>query len=80
MALKLIDQLTKPFKPSDYSDSYTDELKAMIKKKAKGQTVAIQKPPEEKSAKVKDILSLLESSLKQRKEKEKKKSKRRKAA
>ncbi len=80
MALKLIDQLTKPFKPGDYSDSYTDEIKAMIKRKAKGQRVAIQKAPEEKSAKVKDILSLLENSLKQRKTQEKKKSKKRKAA
>jgi len=79
MATKLIDQLTKPFNPKAYSDSYTDEIKAMIKKKAKGERVSIQKG-EEKPEKVRDILSLLKSSLKQKKEGVKKTAKKRKAA
>lgn len=72
IALKLIDELTKPFKPSAYSDTYTDAIKAIIKKKAKGQRVSITKEPPLKSEKVHDILSLLKSSLKQGKKKPKK--------
>ncbi len=75
MAIKLIDELTKPFKPERYSDTYTDEIKAIIKKKAKGQKIVVKKAPEEKSAKVHNILTLLKESLEP-----KKKSKRRKAA
>lgn len=76
MALKLIEELTKPFKPKEYSDAYTDEIKAIIKKKAKGQRVTVKKEPTAKSAKTQDILSLLKSSLEGRK----KTTKRRKAA
>lgn len=65
MALKLVEQLSKPFNPGRYSDTYTDELKAMIKKKAKGRRVQIKKIP--KSSKVHDITSLLEESLHRKK-------------
>ncbi len=73
MALKLIDELTKPFKPADYSDTYTDALKAIIKKKAKGERITVKKMPVEKAGKVHDILGLLKTSLEQRKKKPKKK-------
>jgi DNA end-binding protein Ku len=62
LALNLIDGLTKPFKPEKYSDSFKDEIKALIKKKAKGQRIAPAKRA--KSAKVRDISSLLKASLK----------------
>ncbi len=65
LALKLIDELTEPFKPEKYSDTYADEVKAIIKKKARGQKVSVEKPPVEKSSKVQDILSLLKKSLKE---------------
>ena len=69
MALQLIDQLTKPFKPEIYSDTYTDELKAMIQRKKKGKIVS---PPHEKApkeSKVHDIMSLLKESLQKQKKK-----------
>lgn len=72
IALQLIEQLTKPFKPSDYTDTYTDEVKAMIKKKSKGQTVSIKKGEEPKSRKAHDIMALLKESLEQHKKKPKK--------
>lgn len=75
MALKLIKELSKPFKPEKYSDAYTDEVKAIIKKKSKGQKV--NKLPKEKPAKINSILSLLKASLE---EQTQKKSKKRKAA
>lgn len=66
IALKLIDELTKPFKPSQYSDTYTDDVKALIKKKAKGQRVTIKKEPRAPSAKAQDIMHLLKASLKKK--------------
>lgn len=64
MAVKLIDQLTTHFKPEKYEDLYTEEIKQIIKKKAKGRLV---KPKEVKSkakpSKVHDIMELLQASL-----------------
>lgn len=76
IALKFIDQLTKTFKPGEYSDSYTDELKELIRKKAKGKKVSIKKGEAPKSPKMHDIMALLKASLQQHQ----KKSKKRKAA
>jgi DNA end-binding protein Ku len=76
LARKLIEELTESFKPEKYSDTYIDEVKAIIKKKAKGQKVSIQKSSTDKSPKIHDILSLLKKSLK----KDAKKTKRRKSA
>ena len=69
IALKLIDQLTKPFKPGDYSDTYADELKAIIKKKAKSKKIVVKKGKEPKSPKVHDIMALLKKSLEEHKKK-----------
>ena len=76
IALEFIKQLTKPFKPEEYFDTYTEEIKEIIKKKAKGQKVVIKKGQVPKSAKVHDIMALLKESLEQHK----KKTKKRKAA
>lgn len=73
IALELIDQLTKPFKPEEYSDTYTDEVKAIIEqRKAKGPKVKVKKGEVPKSPKVQDIMSLLKGSLEQHKKKTKK--------
>ncbi len=76
IALELIDQLTKPFKPEDFKDTYTKEVKKIIEQKAKGKKVKIKKGAEEKPPKIHDIMSLLRTSLEQHK----KKPKRRRAA
>jgi DNA end-binding protein Ku len=70
MALHLIEQLTRPFQPKEFHDTYTDELKAIIKKKGKGKKISTPQA-EVKESKVHDIMSLLKESL----EKQKKKSK-----
>lgn len=62
VAIKLINQLTVPFKPEKYKDSYTEEIKQLIKKKSKGRPVH-PKTEEPKSTKVRDIMSLLKASL-----------------
>lgn len=62
VAVKLINQLTVPFKPEKYKDSYVEEIKQIIKKKAKGRPIQ-PKTVEPKSTKVRDIMSLLKASL-----------------
>lgn len=62
MALKLIDQLTAPFIPEDYKDTYTEELEEMIAQKLKGKKVEI-KTDEPKSTPAKDLMAALKESL-----------------
>lgn len=69
VALKLIEQLTKPFRPGDYSDTYTDEVKKIIVQKSKGKKIKVKK---EKKPKVHDIMALLKESLEHHKKKGKK--------
>jgi len=64
LAIKLIDELTKPFEPKEYKDTYTEELKKIINKKAKGQLVTPQ-GEEPVPTKVPDIVSVLRKSLEQ---------------
>lgn len=62
LALQLIDQLSTHFKPSNYKDTYTDQLKKIIKTKAKGQ---IPKPYGVAPApiRVRDLMTTLRRSL-----------------
>lgn len=62
MAVQLIDQLTIPFNPKKYKDTFTEEIKQIIKQKAKGRPIhpKTEEPP---VSKVHDIMSLLEASL-----------------
>jgi len=76
IALELIDNLTKPFHPSEYADTYTKEITAVIAQKAKGRRVKIKTQPTTKAPKVHDIMALLKQSLQEHK----KKPKRRKIA
>jgi len=69
LALTLIDHLTVKFDPSQYRDTYIDDLKRIIEEKAQG---IIPAPKEEKPkpSKVVDLMALLKESLKQQKKKE----------
>lgn len=73
IALQLIEELTLGFDPKRYSDTYADEIKAIIKKKAKGEKITLK--PEKMEKETEDIISLLKESL----EKHKKKKRRRAA-
>jgi DNA end-binding protein Ku len=70
IALQLIDQLTRPFHPEEYVDTYNEELKQLIDKKAKGHKIKI-KTEETAPSKVHDIMTLLKESLDQNKKKTK---------
>lgn len=70
MAIQLIDQLTVPFKPTVYKDTYTEEIKEIIKQKAKGRPVH-PKTEAPAATKVHDIMSLLQASLENKKKPQK---------
>ncbi len=62
VAMQLIDQETKPFAPEDFHDTYTEELEAIIKAKAKGKTL----PKHETKAHdttASDLMETLKASL-----------------
>lgn len=62
LALALIDQLTEAFDPEKYKDTYTEELKEIIKAKSEGKVPAARgeapRPTE-----VKDLMAILKASL-----------------
>lgn len=69
IALKLIDHLTTKFKPGKYKDTYTAEIRDIIKKKAKGRKIHPKTVEKKPSGKIHDIMSLLKASLKEDKKK-----------
>ncbi len=75
MAIQLINQLTAHFDPKKYKDTYSEELKAVIKQKAKGKLIHPKTEVKMRTSKIHDIMSLLQDSLKKPKAGEKKSSK-----
>ncbi|MBI3952361.1 MAG: Ku protein, partial [Candidatus Doudnabacteria bacterium] len=65
MALKLINQLTAPFKPDQFKDTYVEELKDVIKQKARGRKPKA-KGREPKATEVSDIMTMLKASLEEK--------------
>lgn len=83
LAKSLIDHLAAPFKPSEFSDTYGENVKHMIEQKAKGKKITPVKRPAK--APVIDLMEALKRSVRQSKaaqakSKPVKKSKRAKAA
>lgn len=62
MALKLINQLSEPFKPERFHDTYVKELREVIESKAKGKTIKVKGSAPEPT-RVPDIMQLLRASL-----------------
>ena len=62
IAIKLIDQLTEPFKPEQFHDTYREELERVIREKAEGKP---PQPEKEISAptEVPDLMAKLRESL-----------------
>lgn len=63
MAKNLIEQLSEPFDPTFYKNTYSEELLKIIKKKAKGKTVKVKKSEPAKQGKVIDLMAQLKASL-----------------
>jgi DNA end-binding protein Ku len=62
MAQQLIDSLTSEFEPEKYRDEYRDRVLELIERKAQGETVVIEAPPEEPKE-VPDLMAALEASI-----------------
>jgi len=63
LAVKLIHQLTEPFKAEDFKDTYIAALKKVIKAKAAGKDIHVAEPKRASSATVKDLMEVLKESL-----------------
>jgi DNA end-binding protein Ku len=62
MATSLIDSLTTEFEPTKFTDTYTDDLRALIETKARGETITpVERPAS--SPKVVDLMAALEASV-----------------
>lgn len=62
LALELIGKLQGRFKPRDYRDTYSEQLKKVIEAKKRGKTFHIEKPKPE-ITEVRDIMVKLRQSL-----------------
>jgi DNA end-binding protein Ku len=61
MATQLVEELTTPFKPEDFRDTFKDQVMALVEKKVKaGETEAVIEPDEEPPPKTADIIDLTE--------------------
>jgi DNA end-binding protein Ku len=63
MALALITQLTEHFKPEDFKDTYTEDLKKLIAEKSKGRTPKKKGEEPVPTTDVADLMSILKESL-----------------
>ncbi len=63
MAKQLVGSLSGDFEPEKYRDSYREQVLAMIERKAQGEKIAVQPPPEEVTAPAPDLMSALKASL-----------------
>ena len=62
MARQLIDSLSADFEPEKYRDEYRDRVLDLIERKAEGEEVVLEAPPEEPK-KVPDLMAALEASI-----------------
>ena len=63
MARQLVESLAGEFDPTKYSDTYREEVLALIERKAEGKEIAVQPPAEEEPGEVPDLMAALQASL-----------------
>ena len=63
IAKQLVDSLAGEFEPDRYSDSYREEVLALIERKAQGKDIAVQPEPEVLASPAPDLMSALKASL-----------------
>jgi DNA end-binding protein Ku len=66
-AVDLIETFSCDWDPSRYEDEFQKRLKAIVKKKSKGQTIEVPEDDEEQRSPVPDLLAALERSLEEAK-------------
>jgi DNA end-binding protein Ku len=78
MAKSLVENLSEPFDPGKYDDTYRKELLQLLRAKAKGKK--LPEPQEEKEGEVVDLMAALRESVAQTKRKTTRKKPARKAS
>lgn len=63
IALKLVEELSLPFDPKIYKDTYTDELKKIIRMKAKGKLTHVKKAEAIEPTQTQDLMEKLKASV-----------------
>ena len=63
LASQIVDSLASDWKPEQYRDTYTDELKDLIARKAKGEELVVEPGEEEAGAEIIDLMAALEASI-----------------
>ena len=63
LATQIIDSLAGAWKPDSYHDTYTEEVRKLVKAHEKGQDVVVEEAPAEGTAEVVDLRAALEASL-----------------
>jgi DNA end-binding protein Ku len=63
VAKQLVESLAGEFDPSKYSDTYREEVLALIERKAQGEEIAVQPAAEETTTAAPDLMSALKASL-----------------
>jgi DNA end-binding protein Ku len=74
MAKSLVENLSEPFKPEKYDDTYRKELLGLIRKKAKGQK--LPEPEDADEGEVIDLMAALRESVDQTKRRQKRTTRR----
>ncbi len=62
LAKKIISDLSGEFDINEYKDAYRAKVEELIKKKLKGETITVEKPPKEE---IKGLMAALQETLKQ---------------
>ena len=63
IAKQLVDSLAGTFEPQKYSDTYREEVLALIERKAQGEEIAVQPAVEPAATPAPDLMSALKASL-----------------
>jgi DNA end-binding protein Ku len=63
IAEQLVGSLAGAFHPDKYKDTYREQVLELIERKAQGEHIAVQPPPEETPAPAPDLMSALKASL-----------------
>jgi DNA end-binding protein Ku len=63
MAKQLVASLAGDFEPDRYRDTYRQEILDLIERKAQGEEIVFQAPPEEEAEPAPDLMSALKASL-----------------
>jgi DNA end-binding protein Ku len=63
LATQIIESLVSEWDPRRYHDTYTEEMRELIDRKAKGKKIEAPAPEPEKKAEVIDLMSALQASL-----------------